>query len=75
MKWLILAILAEIGVLVSLIIAFDGAMHSLATARLTWDHAVVFVIYTTARASFSWKRIAQPQLARIRVRDPLDRAR
>ena len=65
MKWMILAILAEIGVLVSLIVAFDGAMHSLATARLTWDHAAVFVIYATARASFSWKRITGPALARV----------
>ena len=30
MKWLILAIFAEVSVLLCLIFAFDGALHSLA---------------------------------------------
>ena len=34
MKWLILAIFAEISVLLCLIFTFDGALHSLASARL-----------------------------------------
>jgi hypothetical protein len=59
MKWLILAILAEVSVLLCLIFAFDGALHSLASARLTWDHAAVSVIYGAARVSFSWRRLAR----------------
>lgn len=56
MKWLILAILAEVSVLLCLIFAFDGALHSMASARLTWDHAAVSVIYAAARVHFSWRR-------------------
>ena len=41
MKWLILAIFAEVSVLLCLIFAFDGALHSLSSARLTWDHFAV----------------------------------
>ena len=41
MKWLILAIFAEVSVLLCLIYAFDGALHSWSSARLTWDHAAV----------------------------------
>lgn len=59
MKWLILAILAEISVLLCLIFAFDGAMHSWASARLTWDHAAVSVVYAAARVNFSWRRLAR----------------
>jgi hypothetical protein len=56
MKWLILAILAEVSVLLCLIFAFDGALHSMASARLTWDHAAVSVLYAAARMHFSWRR-------------------
>lgn len=59
MKWLILALCAEVGVLVCLIFAFDGAMQQAATRRLTWDHAAVLVIYAVARSAYSWKRIAR----------------
>jgi len=59
MKWLILALCAEVGVLVCLIFAFDGAMQQAASRRLTWDHAAVFVIYAAVRTAFSWKRIAR----------------
>ena len=34
MKWLILAIFAEVSVLLCLIYTFDGALHSLSTARI-----------------------------------------
>jgi len=60
MKWLILAIFAEVSVLLCLIFTFDGALHSLQSARLTWDHAAVAVLYTTARVHFSRRRIARP---------------
>ena len=63
MKWLILAIGAEAGVLVCLIFAFDGAMQQAATRRLTWDHAAVFVIYAAVRTAYSWKRIARRSAA------------
>ena len=66
MRWLILAILAEVSVLLCLIFAFDGAMHSLSSARLTWDHAAVSVLYGGARVHFSWRRIAR-QAAPARV--------
>ncbi len=56
MKWLILAIFAEISVLLCLIFAFDGAMHSLSSARFTWDHAAVSLLYGAARVHFSWRR-------------------
>jgi hypothetical protein len=59
MKWLILAIAAEVSVLLCLIFAFDGALHSMASARLTWDHAAVSLIYAAARVHFSWRRIAK----------------
>ncbi len=45
MKWLILAICAEVSVLLCLIFSFDGALHSLQSARLTWDHAAVAIVY------------------------------
>jgi hypothetical protein len=60
MKWLILAIFAEVSVLLCLIFAFDDALHSLQSARLTWDHAVVVMVYAYARVEFSRKRIARP---------------
>lgn len=60
MKLLILAIVAEVGVLLCLIFAFDGALHSLSSARLTWDHAAVSVLYAAARVNFSWRRLARP---------------
>ena len=51
MKWMILAIFAEVSVLLCLIYTFDGALHSWASARLTWDHvAVRRPIYAGARA-------------------------
>ena len=50
MKWLILAICAEISVLLCLIFAFDGALHSWSSARLTWDHFAVAVAYAYGRA-------------------------
>lgn len=61
MRWLILAIFAEISVLLCLIFAFDGALHSLSSARLTWDHAVVSLLYGAARVHFSWRRTARPE--------------
>lgn len=60
MKWLILAIFAEVSVLLCLIFAFDGALHSLSSARLTWDHAAVSVLYGAARVHFSRRRILRP---------------
>jgi hypothetical protein len=69
MKWLLLAILAELSVLVSLIFAFDGALHSMASARLTWDHFAVAALYALARVNFSWRRIARQAIpARVPVR-------
>lgn len=59
MKWLILAILAEVSVLLCLIFAFDGALHSMASARLTWDHGAVSVLYAAARVHFSWRRVSR----------------
>ena len=50
MKWLILAIFAEVSVLLCLIYTFDGALHSWASARLTWDHVAVAVVYAVACA-------------------------
>ena len=63
MKWLILALCAEVGVLVCLVFAFDGAMQQAASRRLTWDHAAVFVIYAAVRTAYSWNRIARRSLA------------
>lgn len=69
MKWMILAIVAEVSVLLCLIFAFDGALHSMATARLTWDHVAVVMVYSFVRVSFSKKRIArQASPARVSVR-------
>ena len=69
MKWLILAILAEVGVLLCLIFTFDGALHSLQSARLTWDHAAVAIVYGYVRVEFSRKRIARQSVpARVSVR-------
>jgi hypothetical protein len=59
MKWLILAIFAEVSVLLCLIFAFDGALHSMQSARLTWDHAAVSVFYAAARVNFSWRRLTR----------------
>ena len=61
MKWLILAIFAEISVLLCLIFAFDGALHSLSSARLTWDHVAVSLLYGAARVHFSWRRVARQE--------------
>jgi len=52
MTWLILAIFAEVSVLSSLIYTFDGALHSWASARLTWDHFAVAALYALARMQF-----------------------
>ena len=60
MKWLILAICAEVSVLLCLIFAFDGALHSVSSARLTWDHAAVSVLYAAARVNFSYRRLTRP---------------
>jgi hypothetical protein len=68
MKWLLLAILAEACVLLCLIYTFDGALHSWSSARLTWDHAAVSVVYAYARVEFSRKRLArQSQVQPARV--------
>jgi len=60
MKWLILAIFAEVSVLLCLIYTFDGALHSWSSARLTWDHAAVAVVYTYVRGEFSRRRRTFP---------------
>ena len=57
MKWLILAIFAEVSVLLCLIYTFDGALHSWSSARLTWDHAAVAAVYAYVRLEFSRKRM------------------
>ena len=59
MKLLILAICAEVSVLLCLIFAFDGALHSMSSARLTWDHAAVSVLYAAARVNFSYRRLTR----------------
>ena len=68
MKWLILAICAEVGVLLCLIFSFDGALHSLQSARLTWDHAAVTLVYAAVRIHFSRRRVLRalstPAIAR-----------
>ena len=51
--------------LLCLIFAFDGAMHSLASARLTWDHAAVSVLYGAARVHFSRRVARQAAPARV----------
>jgi hypothetical protein len=69
MKWMFFAIFAEVSVLLCLIFAFDGALHSLATARMTWDHVAVAMVYGLVRVTFSKKRIArQASPARVSVR-------
>jgi len=60
MKWMILAICAEVSVLLCLIYTFDGALHSWSTARLTWDHAAVVIVYTYVRSEFSRRRKVAP---------------
>jgi hypothetical protein len=60
MKWMILAIAAEIGVLLCLIYMFDGALHSWQSARLTWDHFAVSIVYAGVRVEFSRRRGAFP---------------
>jgi hypothetical protein len=70
MKWLILAICAEVSVLLCLIFAFDGALHSLSSARLTWDHVAVSVFYAAARVNFSWRRLTRQQADLARVPAP-----
>jgi hypothetical protein len=57
MKWLILAIFAEASVLLCLIYTFDGALHAWESARLTWDHFAVAVVYAYSRVEFSRRRI------------------
>ena len=69
MKWLLLAIFAEVSVLLCLIYTFDGALHSWSSARLTWDHAAVSVVYAYVRIEFSRKRLARlSSPARVIVR-------
>ena len=70
MKWLILAICAEVGVLFCLIFSFDDALHSIHSARLTWDHAAVAITYGYVRAEFSRKRIARRSSPPARVPVP-----
>ena len=67
MKWLILAICAEVGVLLCLIFMFDGALHSLQSARLTWDHGAVAVVYSYVRLEFSRRRMGKPTLMRLPI--------
>jgi hypothetical protein len=64
MKWLILAIFAEVSVLLCLIYMFDGALHSWASARLTWDHFAVAGLYTLTRVEFGRRRAS----AELRVK-------
>ena len=68
MKWLLLAIIAEASVLLCLIYSFDGALHSWSSARLTWDHAAVAIVYTYVRVEFSRKRMGKPTLVRLPIR-------
>ena len=67
MKWLIFAIFAEVSALLCLIYTFDGALHSWSSARLTWDHAAVSLIYAYVRVEFSRKRMGKPTLARLPI--------
>jgi hypothetical protein len=67
MKWMIFAICAEISVLLCLIFTFDGALHSLQSARVTWDHAAVAVVYAYVRLEFSRRRLGKPALARLPI--------
>lgn len=68
MKWLILAISAEVAVLLCLIYTFDGALHSWASARFTWDHVAVAIVYTYVRFEFSRRRLGRLSVARVPVR-------
>ena len=70
MKWLIVAICAEVSVLLCLIFSFDGALHSFQSARLTWDHAAVAIVYTYVRAEFSRRRGVFPATLRLRSGSP-----
>ena len=67
MRWMILAICAEVSVLLCLIYTFDGALHSWSSARLTWDHAAVAIVYSYARIEFSRRRMGKPTLARLPI--------
>ena len=68
MRWMVLAIFAEVSVLLCLIYTFDGALHSWSSARLTWDHAAVVVVYTYVRTEFSRKRMGKPTWVRLPIR-------
>ena len=68
MKFLILAIFAEIGVLLCLIYTFDGALHSWSSARLTWDHLAVALVYSYVRVEFSRRRLGRPTFMRLPLR-------
>jgi hypothetical protein len=65
MKWLILAICAEVSVLLCLIFSFDGALHSLSSARVTWDHVAVAIVYSYVRFEFSRRRRHAPANLRL----------
>ena len=67
MKWMALAICAEIGVLLCLIFVFDGALHSWSSARFTWDHVAVALVYTYVRVGFSKRRIGKQAFARLPI--------
>ena len=68
MKWMIFAVCAEVSVLLCLIFTFDGALHSMSSARLTWDHFAVAVIYAYVRVAFSRRRLGKPALASLPIR-------
>ena len=70
MKWLILAICAEVSVLLCLIFSFDGALHSVQSARLTWDHGAVAIVYAYVRTEFSRRRRILPTTLRLRSGSP-----
>lgn len=67
MKWLILAVFAEVSVLLCLIFTFDGALHSMSSARLTWDHVAVAIVYAYVRVEFSRKRLIRQTLVAHRA--------
>ena len=67
MKLLLLAIFAEVSVLLCLIYTFDGALHSWQSARFTWDHIAVAIVYSYVRIEFSRKRMGKPTLARLPI--------
>jgi len=66
MKWLLLAICAEVGVLLCLIFSFDGALYLMQSARLTWDHVAVAIVYAYVRTEFSRRRRIFPTTLRAR---------